>query len=72
MPPLVYLVTIFVLVCQRYKSLTYVFRELKTSCVMKCEHPFLGGGGGEGGGSAIYNWLLLQYILVDTISIVFF
>ena len=31
---------------------------------------FLGGRGGES--SAIYYWLLFQYIVVDTISIVFF
>ena len=28
--------------------------------------------GGVGAGSAIYNWLLFQYLLQDTISIVFF
>ena len=30
------------------------------------EHSFMGGGGGRGGGdSVVYNWPLLQYILVD-------
>ena len=55
-----------VLVCQRCRSLTYVYRELKTTYVNTLFWRI-----GVGGGSAIYYWLFFQYMSVDTISIFF-
>ena len=52
---LVYPITVFLLVCQ---SMSHINTELKTAFVMQCEGPFLGGG------SAIYNWLLFQYLFL--------
>ena len=61
-----------------------MYTELKTVFVMVCKDPFLGwggggvgvgwgwGGGGVGGGGAMYNWLLFQYLLLDTTLIFFF
>ena len=49
-----------------------MYTELKTVFVMLCKDPFLGwGGGGVGGGGAMYNWLLFQYLLLDT-TLIFF
>ena len=58
----------FLLVCQRCRFLTYVYRAENSIYYAVWRDPFWGG---VRGGSVIHNWLLFQYLLLDTIFIFF-
>ena len=49
-----------------------MYAELKTAFVYVVWRPFPGVGLGKGGTIYVYNWLLFQYLLLESTFIFFF